>query len=154
MRTILLAGILVIGGCAGQPSTTAPATGTVAAPVTGTVAAPATGTATAPVTGTATATATAPAPAPAAAAAGQPQQTASDDELDKKRLAEAIKHGYKVVNTNGEVLYCRSDLATASHIQRNTVCLTARQIDQLDMRNQRDLGMPNTPINQKQMSIP
>jgi hypothetical protein len=147
MRTILLAGILVIGGCAGQPSTTAPATGTVAAAATGTAPAPATGAVAAPATGTAAAPAS-------AAAAGQPEQTASDDELDKKRLAEAIKHGYKVVNTNGEVLYCRSDLATASHIQRNTVCLTARQIDQLDMRNQRDLGMPNTPINMKQTSIP
>jgi hypothetical protein len=123
MRTILLAGILVIGGCAAQPSTTAPATAAAAAPG-------------------------------AAAAAGQPQQTASDDELEKKRLAEAIKHGYKVVNTNGEVLYCRSDLATASHIQMNTVCLTARQIDQLDQRNQRDLGMPNTPINMPKNNMP
>jgi hypothetical protein len=150
MRTILLAGILVIGGCAGQPSTTAPANATATAPATATATAPATATATAPATAAATAPATAAATAPAtAAAAGQPQQTASDDELDKKRLAEAIKHGYKVVNTNGEVLYCRSDLATASHIQRNTVCLTARQLDQLDMRNQRDLVMPNTPINMK-----
>jgi hypothetical protein len=120
MRATLLAAILFIGGCAGQPSTTAPAA----------------------------------APATATPAASQPQQTASNGELEKKRLAEAIKHGYKVVNTNGEVLYCRSDLATASHIQRNTVCLTARQIDELDQRNQRTLGTPNTPIIMPKNNMP
>jgi hypothetical protein len=134
MRATLLAGILVIGGCASQPpSTTAPATATTTATTTAITTAPAAATAT---------------------AAGQPQQTTPDKELEKKRLAEAIKHGYKVVNTNGEVLYCRSDLATASHIQRNTVCLTARQIDQLDQRNQRDLGVPNTPINMPKNNMP
>jgi hypothetical protein len=113
--TSLLAAVAVIGGCAGQPSTTAPA---------------------------------------AATAAGQPQQTASDDELEKKRLAEAIKRGYKVTNTNGDVLYCRSDFATGSHIQKNTVCLTAQQLDDLDRRNQRDLGLPNTPINMPKNNMP
>jgi len=42
----------------------------------------------------------------------------------------------------GETMYCRSDLATASHIQKNTVCLTAKQLDDLDQRNQRELDSP------------
>jgi hypothetical protein len=85
-------------------------------------------------------TTTAPAPA---AAADQPQQAAPDAELEKKRLAEAMKHGYKVVNTQGDVLYCRSDWATGSHIQKTTVCLTAQQLDDLDRRNQQTLDIPN-----------
>jgi hypothetical protein len=92
----------------------------------------------------------APAPAPAAAAAaGQPQPPVSDEELQKQRLADAMKHGYRLVNTNGEDLYCRSDFATASHIQKNTVCLTAHQLDEIHLRNQQMLDQPNTPINMK-----
>ena len=85
MRAILLASALVIAGCASQPTATAPAS----------------------------AAAPAPAAAPAsAAAAGQPGQTATDPDLEKTRLAEAMKHGYRVVNKDGETLYCRSDWAT------------------------------------------
>jgi hypothetical protein len=88
--------------------------------------------------------ATAPAPV---SATDHPQQTAPAVDLDEKqRLAEAIKRGYKVVNTNGEVLYCRSDFATGSHIQKNTVCLTAQQLDDMHQRNQQALEGPNTPI--------
>ncbi|HEX3848532.1 MAG TPA: hypothetical protein VHV81_14210 [Steroidobacteraceae bacterium] len=75
--------------------------------------------------------------------AAQPGTPATDADLDKKRLAEAIKHGYKIQNTDGQTLYCRSDWATASHIQKNTVCLTAQQLDDLDQKNDRDYGMPN-----------
>jgi hypothetical protein len=90
MRVVLLAGALVIAGCASQPT------------------------------------------APPAA-----------HDQDAQRVAEAIKHGYKVVNTDGETLYCRSDFATASHIQKNTVCLTAQQLDDLDQRNQRTFDQPS-----------
>jgi hypothetical protein len=84
--------------------------------------------------------ATAPAPA---SATDHPQQTAPAGDLDQRRLlAEAIKYGYKVVNTNGEVLYCRSDFATGSHIQKNTVCLTAQQLDDIHLRNQQTLEVP------------
>ena len=77
-----------------------------------------------------------------AGCANQPTTPPNPDQ-DAQRVAEAIKHGYKVVNTEGETLYCRSDFATASHIQKNTVCLTAQQLDDLDQRNQRILDQPN-----------
>jgi len=73
----------------------------------------------------------------------QPGQTAADVELEKQHLAEAIKYGYKVVNKDGETLYCRSDWATGSHIQKSTVCLTAQQLDDLNQRNDRDYSIPN-----------
>ncbi len=75
-----------------------------------------------------------------------PAGAATDRDLDAQRVAEALKHGYKVTNTEGEVLYCRSDLATASHIRKNTVCLTAQQLDDLDQNNQQMLDSPNRPI--------
>jgi hypothetical protein len=77
----------------------------------------------------------------AKAPAGAP----TDHDLDAQRVAEALKHGYKVQNTDGEVLYCRSDFATASHIRKNTVCLTAQQLDDLDQQNQQTLDNPNRP---------
>jgi hypothetical protein len=86
-----------------------------------------------------------------AACANQPSTTApsgasADRDVDAQRVAEAMRHGYKLVNTEGEVLYCRSDFATASHIQKNTVCLTAQQLDDLDQKNQRMLDSPNRAI--------
>ncbi len=75
-----------------------------------------------------------------------PAGAATGHDLDAQRVAEAMKHGYKVTNTDGEVLYCRSDFATGSHIQKNTVCLTAQQLDDLDQRNQQALDSPNRPI--------
>jgi hypothetical protein len=87
--------------------------------------------------------ATAPAPV---TVTDHPQQTAAAGDLDEKWLARAIKRGYKVVNTNGEILYCRSDFATGSRIQTTTVCLTARQLDEKDQRTQRELATPNAPI--------
>ena len=75
-----------------------------------------------------------------AACANQPTSPPPNQDQDAQRVAEALKHGYKVVNTDGETMYCRSDFATASHIQKNTVCLTAQQLDALDQRNQRELN--------------
>jgi hypothetical protein len=37
---------------------------------------------------------------------------------------------------------CNSE-PTASHIQKNTVCLTAQQIDDLDRQNQRTFDQPS-----------
>jgi hypothetical protein len=78
-------------------------------------------------------------------AAKAPAGAATGHDLDAQRVAEAIKYGYKVTNTDGEVLYCRSDFATASHIRKNTVCLTAQQLDDLDQRNQEAFDNPNRP---------
>ena len=78
-----------------------------------------------------------------AGCASQPTGPAPNRDQDAQRVAEALKHGYKVVTTDGETLYCRSDFATASHIQKNTVCLTAQQLDDLDQRNQRIFDQPN-----------
>jgi hypothetical protein len=55
----------------------------------------------------------------------------ADGTLDAKRLADAKRAGYSLVNTNGEVLYCRTEAKIGSRIQKNsdTTCLTAAQLD-------------------------
>jgi len=78
-----------------------------------------------------------------AGCASQPAAPPSQHDADAQTVALAIKHGYKVVNSEGETLYCRSDFATASHIQKNTVCLTAHQLQDLDQQNDQLLDWPN-----------
>ena len=60
----------------------------------------------------------------------QAAPTRADGTLDPKVLAEAKKAGYSIVNTNGEVLYCRTDVKLGTHIRKNTdtVCLTAQEM--------------------------
>jgi hypothetical protein len=42
---------------------------------------------------------------------------------------EAVQHaGYKIVNKDGEKLYCRTDPITGSRIQTHTTCLTEREL--------------------------
>ena len=42
---------------------------------------------------------------------------------------EAVqKAGYKVVNKDGEKVYCRTDLITGSHVRTKTTCLTEQEL--------------------------
>lgn len=72
-----------------------------------------------------------PAPTRYVTAAGTPQATTSESDIDPKKIADAKKQGYTLVNTNGESLFCRSDFKTGSHVERNTTCLTAAELDTL-----------------------
>jgi hypothetical protein len=55
----------------------------------------------------------------------------ADGTLDAKRLADAKRAGYTLVNTNGETLYCRTEAKIGSRIPKNTdtTCLTTAQLD-------------------------
>jgi hypothetical protein len=55
----------------------------------------------------------------------------ADGTLDAKRLADAKRAGYTLVDTNGEKLYCRTEAKIGSRIPKNTdtTCLTAAQLD-------------------------
>ena len=55
----------------------------------------------------------------------------TEGDIDAKRIADAKRQGYTLVNTNGEALFCRSDFKTGSHVERNTTCLTAAELDTL-----------------------
>ena len=69
-------------------------------------------------------------------ATGQPLATApirADGTVDAEKLAEAKKAGYSLVNTHGQLLYCRTEVKVGTHIPRNTdtVCLTAQEMDEI-----------------------
>jgi hypothetical protein len=63
----------------------------------------------------------------------QAAPTRADGTLDAERLAEAKRAGYSLVNTNGQVLYCRTDVKLGTHIHKSsdTVCMTAQEMDTL-----------------------
>jgi hypothetical protein len=69
--------------------------------------------------------------------------TSGDAMSDEKRIADARKAGYKLVNTNGEELFCRTDPKIGSRVQKETTCLTAKQLD--DMHDQLRLGLSKLP---------
>jgi hypothetical protein len=97
-----------------------------------------------------------PPPAPTTAyvsASGQPLAavpTNADGTIDAKKLADAKKAGYSVVNTNGEKLYCKTEVPVGTHIHKNTdtTCLTQAQMDAREaaMRNALQ-GLPSAQSN-------
>jgi hypothetical protein len=46
-----------------------------------------------------------------------------------------LKHGYKAVHRNGQLLYCRSQILTGTHFQ-NTICLTEAQLNAAERERQ------------------
>jgi hypothetical protein len=77
---------------------------------------------------------TAQAPAVSSSAALQPT-----DSVEARRLAAAHKLNLKVVDKDGQQLFCRSNLVTGSHLQRDETCYTADQLDHMQAQMQRDL---------------
>jgi hypothetical protein len=82
----------------------------------------------------------------ASQAAPSASPVTADGTIDAKRLAGAKKMGYSLVNEDGAELFCRTDLKTGSHVQRETVCLTMTQLDALSTHTQQDLlNRPSLP---------
>jgi len=76
-----------------------------------------------------------PTPAPAdASSAVKPTES-----VEAQRLAAAKNLNMKVIDKDGQQLFCRSNLVTGSHIQRDTTCYTADQLDHMEAQMQRDL---------------
>ena len=59
--------------------------------------------------------------------------------INKDALVNAKKMGFTPVNKDGAVLFCRNDLKTGSRVERETVCLTAQEIDDLRQQTERQL---------------
>jgi hypothetical protein len=82
-----------------------------------------------------------------------PQTAANGAPLeatDAGRLAMARNLNLKLVDKDGQQLFCRSNFMTASRIQRDTTCYTADQLDQLEAQQQRELDqLSNRPNNIK-----
>ena len=84
-----------------------------------------------------------------------PAAAAPTGDIQAQRLAQARNLNLKVVNKDGQQLYCRSNFMTTSRIQRDTTCYTADQLDKMELQQQRELdqlgNMPSrgakTPFN-------
>ena len=72
------------------------------------------------------------------------------DSVEAQRLAAAKNLNMKVIDKDGQQLFCRSNLVTGSHIQRDTTCYTADQLDQMQAQMQRDLDRLNLTPSQSQ----
>jgi hypothetical protein len=60
------------------------------------------------------------------ACASKPQQPQVERQVkvDASNIVEVQKAGYKLVDKDGQKLYCRRDLNTGSHVRYTTSCLT------------------------------
>jgi len=77
---------------------------------------------------------TAQAPSVASSAAAQP-----GDSAEARRLAAAHKLNLKVIDKDGQQVFCRSNLVTGSHLHRDETCYTADQLDHMQEQMRRDL---------------
>jgi hypothetical protein len=66
---------------------------------------------------------------------------------DAQRLALARNLNLKVIDKDGQQLFCRSNFMTASRIQRDTTCYTADQLDKMEAQQQRELDQLNNRPN-------
>ena len=77
-----------------------------------------------------------------------PQRTAEESEKTIAALVpERVKGPFKVVMRGDEKLYCTKELATGSHVNFRTICLTNEEYDDLEARARslRD-GIQSGPI--------
>ena len=58
---------------------------------------------------------------------------------DAQRLQVAKNHNLKIVDKDGQQLFCRSNFVTASRIRQDTTCYTADELDQMEAQTTRDL---------------
>jgi hypothetical protein len=68
-----------------------------------------------------------------------PAAAAPTADIGAQRLAQARNLNLKVVNKDGQQLFCRSNYMTTSRIQRDTTCYTADQLDSMEAQQRREL---------------
>ena len=74
------------------------------------------------------------------------QKVAPDTETKVATVQEAWKAGYELVDQNGETMYCREQLKTGSHMRKETICLTADQLEAAREASQRNLDQMQRAI--------
>jgi hypothetical protein len=65
----------------------------------------------------------------AAGCASSPKEPAVEKEvpIDATNIVPAQQAGYKVVNKDGQTLYCKRNLKTGTRLNRETACLTEKE---------------------------
>jgi hypothetical protein len=89
--------------------------------------------------------------APAAPAATATGPATRQVPVTLANVAEVQRAGYKIVNKNGEKLYCRTDPITGSRVQTHTQCLTEQELyDQInETQNLMSLTKHENPLGPK-----
>jgi hypothetical protein len=64
--------------------------------------------------------------------------------INPEVVLDAKRRGYSLVNENGEILYCRQEARTGSHLTTDVTCLTEKEMTQLHEQTQR--GLQNTQL--------
>lgn len=85
----------------------------------------------------------------AAAAAAAPKAQVATAPAADAAAADGVnqaylKRGYKAVNQNGTLLYCRTELVTGSNF-KTTTCLTSDQMKSLDQQLQNSKDQLRSP---------
>lgn len=62
---------------------------------------------------------------------------AAGDPVDTLQLAR--RAGYRIVNEDGRTLYCKDQLKTGSHMRKETICLTAAELESVREALKRDM---------------
>lgn len=66
--------------------------------------------------------------APTETAPGTPTASSGEKARQPQAVSESlVKHGYKPLHRNGQLLYCKKEILTGTHFANN-VCLTEAQI--------------------------
>jgi hypothetical protein len=87
---------------------------------------------------------------PAAVASATDKATAARQvPVDASNVADVQAAGYKVVNKDGEKLYCRKDPIIGSRVQFQTTCLTAQELYDRQHQTQNSMSLitnQQTPV--------
>ena len=89
-----------------------------------------------------------PAAAPAAPAASS--HVVPVNRLSAEEIVNLKRLGYKLVDSNGETLYCHTDIKLGSHLQHDNTCLTEREMITMREETQRRLQIIMTQVPPKQ----
>jgi hypothetical protein len=54
--------------------------------------------------------------------------------IDASNIADAQQAGYRVINDNGQKLYCKKDVVTGTRLGKRTTCLTAAQLEEISAK--------------------
>jgi len=83
--------------------------------------------------------ASAPKPAATAAAPPAPRFVAPVDKLTGDQIVALRKQGYKLVDSNGQTLFCMTETKTGSRLQKDNICMTEQEMVTLRERTERAL---------------
>jgi hypothetical protein len=89
-----------------------------------------------------------PTQSPSTAVAAAHDSTASTSKnVKSKRIPERVKGPYRIVMRGDKKLYCTKELATGSHVNHRTICLTPEEYADIEAKSREAVRSMNSGIN-------